>query len=149
MPTSIGADIVTYGFNAVVKWPNAPPEQPSAKAEAVRVNDCYIDPKHPPYQVGQVARLTTPTELPVLKKRTNKPPIKRKPRDCRPDRIGRQSQKRFDRHFRRTRHLSLAPRPFPQSGHHVAAGFPASVPYRRAKLGAITLAGISNWRVFV
>ena len=88
----IGADAI----DAAAKEAQREAEERAAKARSVRVNDRDVDPEHADWteisaeiaarlsKQVKSARLTTPTELAVLEKRTNKPATSRNPRDVPP-----------------------------------------------------------------
>lgn len=88
----IGSDAV----DAAAKEALREAEERAAKARSVRVNDRDVDPEHANWteisaeiaarlsKRVKSARLTTPTELEQLAKRTNKAPSNRTPRDAPP-----------------------------------------------------------------
>ncbi|WP_244482404.1 ATP-dependent helicase [Rhizobium sp. Root1204] len=88
----IGADAI----DAAAKEAHREAEERAAKARSVRVNDRDVDPEHADWteisaeiaarlsKQVKSARLTTPTELALLKKRTNKPTSNLNPRDVPP-----------------------------------------------------------------
>lgn len=85
----IGSDAI----DAAAKEAQREAEERAAKARSVRVNDRDVDPEHANWteisaeiaarlsKQVKLARLTTPTELALLDKRTSKPPTSRNPRD--------------------------------------------------------------------
>lgn len=88
----ISADAI----DAAEKEAHREAEERAAKARSVRVNDRDIDPEHADWTAisaeiaarlskqVKAARLTTPTKLAVIDKRTTKPPANRNPRDVPP-----------------------------------------------------------------
>lgn len=88
----LGADAI----DAAAKEAQREAEERAAKARSVRVNNRDVDPEHADWteisaeiaarlsKQVKSARLTTPTELALLEKRTNKPPTNRNPRDVPP-----------------------------------------------------------------
>jgi hypothetical protein len=88
--------IGTDAIDAAAKEAQREAEERAAKARSVRVNDRDVDSEHADWteisaeiaarlsKQVKSARLTTPTELAVLDKRTNKPPTNRNPRDVPP-----------------------------------------------------------------
>lgn len=83
-------------IDAAAKEAQREAEERAAKARSVRVNDRDVDPEHADWteisaeiaarlsRQVRSARLTTPTELAVLEKRTNKPSMNRNVRDVPP-----------------------------------------------------------------
>lgn len=88
----IGADAI----DAAAKEAQREAEERASKARSVRVNDRDVDPEHADWteisaeiaarlsKQVKSARLTTPTELALLERRTNQPSTDRRPRDVPP-----------------------------------------------------------------
>lgn len=99
MDPTLDRDALGIGAGAIdaaAKEAQREAEERAAKARSVRVNDRDVDPENADWteisaeiaarlsEQVKSARLTTPTELALLEKRTNKPPTNRNPRDVPP-----------------------------------------------------------------